>query len=747
MKHAFFAFGFVSFVFWIPSAAGGAGVTFYTLEDLGPLGGPAQSLGFPMSGVRCRIGSANGINENGDIVATRIDSSGNPYVTVNNQVLPVSHGPAVGCAISDDGYVVGGDAFGGKLWEKQGSGYVEYASYRPQFSTRSVLLAVSSTAPYFAGPYYGFAVAGIYETSSGQLKTFIDNLFMDLSLVHTELDEGSVINDIEQDPPRSGRFFHVGAFRDEEAVSRPYWALLQPSGQQLFEAEKERGVFHAINNLGAYTGCFGVSGSQRATILGTRKRRPHASTDKTCTFDLNDHDIAVGRKGSTPIGYIYSPDGQRYEFDGQIYNTPFIEPGPENWKVEEIVGINNGGVMAANATATIGGVMERRVVRLVPTVVPVLVQVDGNWEYHPSVNGPFLRAEEKFKIQIFLDRPVPNYDRQLQAYAGRLFGTPGAWIILPPLQQMVEVEAQAPNRFQYPSIEVITIELNGVHVGTEVTFVNSKEGYCSDGFDNDLDGLLDCEDDDCDELWCEHPSGLDARCREGVCTAVEPECDDGEDDDLDGLIDCEDEDCRNMKCAPGMYCLEDADTGIVSCSPPPSELICTYPDAYSPTLKCPANCYDAVDQDQDTKVDCADSDCDGQPCNPDGGAICGQGDCLETWCNNRIDDDDDGDVDCQDWECDLKPCEVVPLGRAQCREQRCVELDCCNGLDDDGENGADCKDPDCAGVECKGIPDMGVCYCVVETMRCESCLDCAFEECEGKPCAGGGVCQGGKCVN
>src|SRR5690606_20573119 len=115
-----------------------------------------------------------------------------------------------------------------------------------------------------------------------------------------------------------------------------------------------------------------------------------------------------------------------------------------------------------------------------------------------------------------------------------------------------------------------------------------------------------------------------------------------------------------------------------------------YPDAYSPTLKCPANYYDAVDQDQDTKVDCADSDCDGQPCNPDGGAICGQGDCLETWCNNRIDDDDDGDVDCQDWECDLKPCEVVPLGRAQCREQRCVELDCCNGLDDDGENGADC---------------------------------------------------------
>jgi hypothetical protein len=47
---------------------------------------------------------------------------------------------------------------------------------------------------------------------------------------------------------------------------------------------------------------------------------------------------------------------------------------------------------------------------------------------------------------------------------------------------------------------------------------------CDDGFDNDQDGLLDCEDADC----------FDA------CIEV---CDDGFDNDQDGLVDCDDDDC------------------------------------------------------------------------------------------------------------------------------------------------------------------------------------------------------------
>lgn len=50
---------------------------------------------------------------------------------------------------------------------------------------------------------------------------------------------------------------------------------------------------------------------------------------------------------------------------------------------------------------------------------------------------------------------------------------------------------------------------------------------CSDGLDNDCDGLMDCEDDDC----------------EGDSVCVETACDDLVDEDSDGDRDCADEDC------------------------------------------------------------------------------------------------------------------------------------------------------------------------------------------------------------
>jgi len=116
----------VGSLIWLGSSRSAADLfTYYTLEDLGPLGPPgtqARSLdGFARSHLyKCRIGSANGINQIGDIVATRVDSSNNPYVTVNDEVLPAANGWAVGCAVSDDGYVVGGDAVGGNGWAPDG---------------------------------------------------------------------------------------------------------------------------------------------------------------------------------------------------------------------------------------------------------------------------------------------------------------------------------------------------------------------------------------------------------------------------------------------------------------------------------------------------------------------------------------------------------------------------------------------------------------------------------------------------
>jgi len=55
----------------------------------------------------------------------------------------------------------------------------------------------------------------------------------------------------------------------------------------------------------------------------------------------------------------------------------------------------------------------------------------------------------------------------------------------------------------------------------------ATETSCTDGVDNDANGLLDCEDAACD----------------GVGSCVELDCTDGRDDEADGAVDCFDSDC------------------------------------------------------------------------------------------------------------------------------------------------------------------------------------------------------------
>ncbi|MED5373238.1 MAG: hypothetical protein VX899_19625 [Myxococcota bacterium] len=88
------------------------------------------------------------------------------------------------------------------------------------------------------------------------------------------------------------------------------------------------------------------------------------------------------------------------------------------------------------------------------------------------------------------------------------------------------------------------------------------ERNCSDGTDNDQDGLTDCDDDDCDDL-----------CESGGATEV---CDNGSDDDGDGAVDCDDSDGSDS---------------------------------------CAETCDDGVDNDADGLVDCDDDECaDVAPC-------------------------------------------------------------------------------------------------------------------------------------
>ncbi|MEO2148744.1 MAG: dockerin type I repeat-containing protein [bacterium] len=62
-------------------------------------------------------------------------------------------------------------------------------------------------------------------------------------------------------------------------------------------------------------------------------------------------------------------------------------------------------------------------------------------------------------------------------------------------------------------------------------------------------------------------------------------------------------------------------------------------------------------------------------------------------CTNGVDDDGDGLIDCEDADCDLDPACAGPPPE-----------NCTNGTDDDGDGLADCDDPDCSGAPSCQVP-------------------------------------------
>jgi hypothetical protein len=147
---------------------------------------------------------------------------------------------------------------------------------------------------------------------------------------------------------------------------------------------------------------------------------------------------------------------------------------------------------------------------------------------------------------------------------------------------------------------------------------------CGDGIDHDCDGFVDCADTDCAGEPCgAHGMICDAGscvCEHGYVNEADAQadlgageyaCGDGVDWDCDGLVDCQDEDCDGQACgANGRICVENAcicPGGVTN-----ESLADVGPDAYA--------CGDGIDHDCDGFVDCADSDCHTLPCGD--GMIC-----------------------------------------------------------------------------------------------------------------------------
>ena len=247
----------------------------------------------------------------------------------------------------------------------------------------------------------------------------------------------------------------------------------------------------------------------------------------------------------------------------------------------------------------------------------------------------------------------------------------------------------------------------------------NAEVICSDGLDNDKNGLKDCADPACNAKVCGTTTcqagtigSCSKLCAQNKCAncipvCKESDCDNKIDDDKDGgLIDCKDPDCN----------------GIDSCE-------------FNKELTC----NDGIDNDGDRLTDCLDIDCnrvgicefgkeltcsDAKDNDADAKTDCADLDCLNVikeTCNDNTDNDCDGNIDCKDADCNALICG----GTTSCNSGAsgscdnvcannvcgctpvCKETTCNDEIDNDGGDGADCADADCNAKACKGTTACG----------------------------------------
>jgi hypothetical protein len=162
-------------------------------------------------------------------------------------------------------------------------------------------------------------------------------------------------------------------------------------------------------------------------------------------------------------------------------------------------------------------------------------------------------------------------------------------------------------------------------------YEESSNATCSNGLDDDGDGMVDCGDPE-----CRYNSLVTVCTRENSIEA----CSDGKSNDGDSFADCNDFDCSKNPyvkiCSGAQY----------------------YPFLAESTN---ATCSDGVDNDGDKYKDCWDFQCLNNPLV----TVCGNLENTMAECTDGIDNDGDGYTDCSDDNCWYNPF----FGDYACRQQ------------------------------------------------------------------------------
>jgi hypothetical protein len=274
----------------------------------------------------------------------------------------------------------------------------------------------------------------------------------------------------------------------------------------------------------------------------------------------------------------------------------------------------------------------------------------------------------------------------------------------------------------------------------------AHETSCGDGKDNDCDGLVDCQDPDCGGLNCS-PFGLTCNATTKTCSIcpgsqnVETTCSDGIDNDCNGLIDCKDTNCQPSASAPGKSC---GSFGKACTSLNGGTCECSGNGGAPQAVE--TSCGDGFDNDCNGKIDCEDSACSGKSCDRAGsvGKLCTAGVCTCPGgsfeiCNDGIDNDCNGKIDCQDTAC--QPSGTTPGSFCDGNGNRCSapttgvasscsvcsgnggtaearETSCSDGKDNDCDGLIDCADSDCLGRACSAVNPAYVCVAVGGSVTC-----------------------------